>query len=1085
MKRRNPIATQVTSSATPAIEEQRWPRRCRVATLVAVLAGLMSGAVVQAADAAPVLDVRPIHFPTNLPPGGQGTYDIAVFNIGDEPADDMVCLGAPPCPITARVTVPEGQTIAEAGDRFGGLIWVCDIDPDGNAATCTYDPSNFLGPIPPGHQPCVVDFPFGTCPILVTVDVAADAQPGVATVEACGGNVPACDSAEDHVVVSGEPAGFGVQRFDWEVRDKDGSPSTQAGAHPWAMSITLQMNSIATDINPRRPADNLKNMTFRLPEGVIGDPTATPLRCTRDQIGQQFEGSGCPLSSQVGTVAVKASLYDRERFPLFNMEPAPGVAAQLGVNVEDVGIVIASARVSPEGGHAVTITANGLPETDPLHDLHFELWGVPADPSHDVQRGICAINGGTCPVDAPLKPFLSNPTDCLGPYTATVTLEPWQVGGSDSATVNAYPDGLQGCERLRVEPQVSVQPTNPKAGEPSGYLFDLQLAQHNGANGLVPSHIKEVGLALPEGVSVSPSGAHGLEACSPSQIALGSAAEPTCPGGSTVGSVEIDTPVLEEPVTGDVYLATPRNNPFGSLLAIYIVAQAPGVMVKLAGDVRADPVTGQLTTTFRDNPQLPFSRFRLSLKGGPTAALANPIACGQKTVTAAVSPWSGSVPTPAGDSFAIDCPGVLGFAPALDAGTTNAIGGAFSPFALRINRQDTDQYLRGLSMEMPPGLTGKLKDIPLCSDAQAASGTCPIESRVGRVTVGAGPGPNPFFVRGGVFLTGPYKDAPFGLAVAVRAVAGPFDLGTVVVRQELFVDRVDAHITVVSDPFPTILEGIPLRVRSINVDIDRPGFTLNPTSCAPKQIRATLVSTEGVQRQVAQHFQVAGCRALPLRPRLALRLTGRRQTTDGKHPGVRAVLRQGRGQANLRRVAVKLPLSLALDPERAQSDDLCEFEAGQRVDCPASSIIGRARAFTPLLNRPLEGPVHFVKNVRLDRRTGRQIRTLPTLLIPLRGEVAIDLRARTTARRGKLVSVFPTIPDAPVSRFELTLRGGRRGILVVTGDRDICSGRQIADVEIDGQNGKRADRAVRLRTPCPKKRAARPRLSKQAGAATG
>jgi hypothetical protein len=298
------------------------------------------------------------------------------------------------------------------------------------------------------------------------------------------------------------------------------------------------------------------------------------------------------------------------------------------------------------------------------------------------------------------------------------------------------------------------------------------------------------------------------------------------------------------------------------------------------------------------------------------------------------------------------------------------------------------------------------------------------------------------------------------------------------VRQAIYVDRTDAHITVVSDPLPTILEGIPLRLRSIKVDIDRPGFMINPTSCGEKQIKATMFSTEGAVHQAIQRFQVGNCRALPLRPRFRMRLMGRRQMRNGGHPGLRTVVTQSLGQANMKVVAAKLPLSLALDPENAQSDALCEFEAGQRVDCPASSIIGDAVAHTPVLNRPLRGPVHFVKNVRIHPRTGRRIRTLPTLLIPLRGEVAIDVRANTDVIDDKLVSTFHTIPDAPVSRFVLNLKGGRRGILVAT--RNICRRpkRHVTDIEIDGQNGKRADQAVRLRTPCAKKKEAALRVRK-------
>jgi hypothetical protein len=489
------------------------------------------------------------------------------------------------------------------------------------------------------------------------------------------------------------------------------------------------------------------------------------------------------------------------------------------------------------------------------------------------------------------------------------------------------------------------------------------------------------------------------------------------------------------------------------------------VIIKLAGKVDPDPTTGQLVTTFANNPQLPFTSFTLRFKGGPTAPLMNPADCGTYQVTTALTPWSGGPVATPSTPFDIACPGVSGFAPAFNAGTTNPTGGAFSPFAVRIDRRDGQEFINGVSLDLPKGLLAKLKGVPLCPETQAAAGTCGIESRVGTATVGAGPGSQPYYLQGTVALTEGYKGAPYGLSVAVPAVAGPYNLGMVVVRQAIHIDPIDAHITVLSDPLPTILQGIPLRLRSINVDIDRPGFTLNPTSCAPKAIRGMLTSTAGSTSQVSQRFQVGDCQALPLKPRLALRLTGRNQMAPGSHPGLRAVLTQGGAQANLNRVAVQLPLSLALDPDNARS--LCEFADGLRVQCPSSSIIGRARAITPVLDRPLTGPVYFVKGVRIDKKTGRQIRTLPTLLIPLRGQVAIDLRARSSVVDDKLVNTFEAIPDAPVSRFELTLRGGKGGILVVTSGRSVCrSGKQVADVDIDGQNRRRADQAIHVKTPC-------------------
>jgi hypothetical protein len=387
----------LTSSANLPIEERSQPRRGLVAAIVAGLAVLALVGAGPAAALPPVLDVRSNHIPTNFPPGGQGTYDFAVFNIGDETVDDddSGCLSPePPCPITARVTVPDGQTIATAtGSVFGDFAWQCAIDPDRTAATCTYDPAGIFGPIEPGHQSCdkfIIGF---QCPLVVTVDVAEDAAPGAATARVCGGNVPACASGEEPAAVSAAPADFGVQRLEWEVLDSDLSPSTRAGAHPWTMAMTVEMNTVISAIGGGipTPSDSLKNLTFRLPQGVIGDPTATPVRCTRDQLGLQGDQSfsACPLSSQVGTISLKSDVSDRRRFPLFNMEPSPGVAAQFGLKISNIGVVVSSARVTPDGGYAVSVRTDGLPESDQIKELRIDLWGVPADPRHDVDRGDC------------------------------------------------------------------------------------------------------------------------------------------------------------------------------------------------------------------------------------------------------------------------------------------------------------------------------------------------------------------------------------------------------------------------------------------------------------------------------------------------------------------------------------------------------------------------------------------------------------------------------------------------------------------------------------------------------------------------
>jgi hypothetical protein len=915
-----------------------------------------------------------------------------------------------------------------------------------------------------------------------------------------------------------------------------GPAYTQAGGHPYEAWTAFQMNRGTGDDDILLvDGGNFRNVRVDLPPGLVGNPMAVP-QCPKTRL--------VPISSfQVNTLGPEAfcapesvvglALLTFSAFPpgttqtrpsvVFNVEPPPGVAASFALQFAG-SVAFLDATLRADGEYAISVRTRNAVNATPVLGVRVALWGVPADPSHDVQRCIfleqiaieefpprCDTTGaapgtplGPNPFPSSLerKAFLTLPTACTPPGVGLETrmhVDSWNSASApaDSSFVSHLPPGYPadpstwgppqgptGCDRLPFDPSFSAQPDSSTPDSPTGLKVNLGFPQDglNDPEGLATAHLRDTTVTLPEGMTINPSGAGGLEACTDAQVGFNSVSPVQCPEASKIATVTATTPVLEETLSGAVYVGSQlSDNPeSGDMFRIILVLENAerGIFVKLLGKVRADSQTGRLQTTFAGNPQLPVSSISLHFKDGPRAPLAMPPDCGTKTVEASISSWAGHL-VRRSDSFNITCTPDMGlFAPSFQAGSMNPVGGAFSPFAVRINRADRQQYMSGLTIEMPPGLIGKLKGVPQCPDAQANAGTCEIESRVGTATVGAGPGSNPFFLEGSVSLTGPYKGAPFGLSTAVRAVAGPFDLGMVVVRQAIHVDPVDAHITVVSDPLPVIVKGVPVRLRSINVDVNRPGFTLNPTSCGPKQIKATMISTTGAIHQATQHFQVGDCQALRLRPRLRMRLTGRKQLRDKGHPGVRAVLTQGPGQANLKKVAVKLPLSLALDPNRAQSDDLCEFEAGQRVDCPPSSIIGRARAFTPVLNRPLTGPVYFVKNVRRHPRTGNLIRTLPTLLIPLKGEVDIHLRAQSDTQRGKLVNTFSAVPDAPVSRFELVLRGGRRGILIVNGNP--CRRSRIADVKMDGQNGKRADRAIKIRMPCGKKRkSAAPKADKK------
>ncbi len=889
---------------------------------------------------------------------------------------------------------------------------------------------------------------------------------------------PASSRAALDVIPPGGPGGAAIA-----------TTTTQAGSHP-DFSTTFNITPLGTPDDLFSRGGILREAVVDLSPGLIGNPEAVPKCSSAELEAGTFIVTSCPPASQVGTVQVRVSFegipLPTLMVPLYAVEPAPDRIADLAFKIGGtVTHIAASVRPSDYG---LRLTSKNIMQLVPASGVTATVWGNPSDPSHDPQRcHILDADSARCDPDisgdfgqlfpspgGKAVPFFTNAQSCDSPLEATMRVRSWYDPQDTplSAPVTAELPPPTGCESLRFDPTISVDPDTTKPDAPSGLGVELKFPQTENVDGTATAQMRNATVTLPQGMTISPSSASGLKACSDAQLGFGTDSPVGCPPESKIGTVSADTPLLADPLAGSIYVGSQNSSDpeSGEMFRLYMVLRGRGnLVVKLRGQIRADADTGQLTTTFANNPQFPLLSIRLRFKSGASAPLATPLACGQHTVEANLTSWSGQTAALT-DSVQVDCPSPSGFAPELVAGMLNPRGGAFSPFTLRIERPDGQGYMDGLVLTMPPGLVARLRDVPLCADARAAAGTCPIETRVGSATVGAGPGARPFFLTGSVSLTGPYRGAPYGLSTSVRVLAGPFDLGTVVVRQAIYVDPTDAHITVASDPLPTIVGGVPIRLRSLNVSVDRPGFTLNPTSCSAKRITAALHSTGGALAQVSQRFQVGGCSSLKLTPRLRVRLTGRNQTSVGRHPGVKAVLTQPGGQANLKQVSVALPLTLALDPDNAQA--LCEFADGQKPEptCPAGSVIGSAKAFTPLLDRPLTGKVYFVKNVRRSS-SGRLIRTLPTLLIPLRGQVALNLRASTNVdRRSHLVSAFKTVPDAAVSRFELNLKGGRGGILVVTDGRNVCKGSQRATLRIDGHNGARIARGLTLATPCRSKR---------------
>lgn len=939
-------------------------------------------------------------------------------------------------------------------------------------------------------------------------------------------------------------AAFGIASFDGEVAADDAhAPFTQAGGHPYSASTSFELNTAINEQGFNGPdGGGLKTARVDLPPGLIGNPRAVP-RCPKTLLipsfSETFAGldpqTVCPRETIVGIAALKftagGGFIETNATPIFNLEPPPGVTAQFGFSYINQKAFL-DAVLREDGTYGVSVRSRFINQGAPLYGVSVTLWGVPADSSHDSQRCIafplplefapvptCNDFGGAFPLLGPSssdiepKALLTNPTTCTPPgegLETTLHVESWAAGGAtDTASFESHlppgadilnplppedwgaPQGPTGCEDVPFDPAVSVEPTETRPDAPTGLDLELTMPTDGLINpdGIAQANLKRARITLPEGMTINPAAAAGLVACDDAQLGIGTGRPVACPPAAKIGTVSVETPLLDEPLAGAVYVRSQASGDPASgemfRIAIAIDDADTGVRIKLPGSVSADPRSGRLVTTFDDNPQVPFSKLTVSLKSGARAPLANPSTCGPKTITSELSPWSAADPdAPSAaevvvdtDTFVVECPAANGFAPSFRAGSVNATGGAFSPFAARIERRQGEQFLSGVRVDMPKGLLARLKGVELCSAAVAAEGTagsCPAGSRVGTATIGAGSG-SPFHLQGPVYLTGPYKGAPYGLSVQVHAKAGPFDLGIVKVANALHVDPVTAQVSVVSDRLPQIVKGVPVRLRSVNVDVDRPGFTINPTSCEETRVGATLTSVTGAVRTTGSRFQVGDCASLPFKPRLALRLIGRKQTTTGKHPGVRATVRQtGLGEAGIGKAVVRLPRTLALDADNARA--LCEFADGIRDDlekrCPEGSIVGRARATTPLLDRPLTGNVYFVKNVRVDPRTGRQIRTLPMIVAALRGEIAINLKGTSSVRGGRLVSTFAGVPDAPISRFDLDIAGGRRGILLVTDSADgplsVCRGPQTAQVMTDGQNGKQRDFLVRVKTPCAK-----------------
>ncbi len=934
-------------------------------------------------------------------------------------------------------------------------------------------------------------------------------------------------AGEGSGMLATQGVGFGIKSYEISFLNEDGTPDTQAGSHPYEFVDFFELNSHFKRIESnadspyvRLPDGVLRDVTVDLPPGLIGDPNATSQKCTGQQLREDFP-NGCPPAAEVGVLYLNWSEAQPRQNPghiggVFAMVPVRGVALQLGTNFLEPLLYINNGVLSG-GDYPVQATVTAAPTSAPVIKSKLVVSGV-------VGEGVNR------------KAFLTLPTGCHGPLRSTIAADSWEEPGqwakisTDARNTAGTPVALTGCSKLKFPPTITVAPDTTNASTSSGLTVGVHVPQTAALNpdGLAESSLRDTTVTLPEGVAINPSGAEGLEACSdglagfegftefnsefepgvktatfsPTPIEQLQPGASFCPNGSKIGTVKIKTPLLEHELEGEVYLAAQNSNPFGSLVAMYLMVEDPfsGSTIKLTGEVKLT-ATGQIVTTFKNTPDLPFENLELHFFGGERAPLATPSRCGTYTTQAVFTPWDGNGPVTSESSFNIDhgpgggpCPGAsLPFTPSLTGGATNVNAGAFSPFTLTMTRKNGEQNLQSVEAHLPPGLSGILSNIELCGEPQANLGECPANSLIGESTISVGVGNQPFTVSGGKFyLTGPYNGsgactvgqsgcAPFGITFEVPAKAGPFDLkrntanpasedpcDCVIVRGKIEVNPITAAITITSNPpgtpdsIPTSIEGIPLEIQHVNAITTRGDFQFNPTNCNKMQVSGTIHSSEGSIDTIGVPFQVTNCAVLGFKPQFKVSTSGKTSRANGASLNVKLTYPKAPfgSQTNIKSVKVDLPKQL---PSRLttlqKACTAAQFESNP-AGCPADSIVGHATAITPLIPVPLTGPAYFVSYGGAK---------FPELVVVLQGYgVTLDLHGETfISKAGITSSTFRTVPDAPVGSFELNLPQGKYSALAANGN--LCKSKLAMPTAFRAQNGAEIHESTKIGvTGCPK-----------------
>lgn len=861
----------------------------------------------------------------------------------------------------------------------------------------------------------------------------------------------------------------------WKVE----TSSTQAGGHPDVSMYTTFKNAVNAGFDPNCLCNDARVIRTEFPAGFIGNPHAVP-KCTLAEFGT----GTCPPEAQVGITAFLLGL----QVPLYNMVPHPDEAGLIGFRIPAVdGAAFIELSARTDGDFGLIGESSPIFHLIPIESLDLHLWGVPADEKWDKNRWpnpqppIC--NNGFQPYPAPCfgpvdsnvppRPYLQNPTKCGDPLSAGLTIEYYN---RDVHHAEAEWPAMTGCDQLTFNPSLSALPTTSEADSPSGLDVNLKVPQIQSPSTPTPSAIKAVTVTLPDGLTINPNAADGKTVCTDAQAAFGTRGPAQCPEPSKLGTARLDSSALPAPIDGAIYLGEPLPD---DKYRIFLTASGFATHVKFAGTIKPDPQTGKMVVSFGrlgtpDLPQAPFSEFDMHFFGSERGLLATPEKCGTYPVRTEFVPWNDALPAQFSTSyFTVDsgptgsgCPPEVQrpFSPSSRSGSADSSAGRFSSFSFKLTRDDGDQNVSSVNVKTPKGFAASLRGIPYCPEAaintlgsvlhsgfaELAAPLCPVASQVGTASAATGSGSQPLHTPGKVFLAGPYKGAPLSLEIVIPAVSGPYDLGNVAVRAAVHVDRETAEITTVSDPIPQVLDGIPLRLRQILVNLDRPNFALNPTGCLPGRVDVTAFGDEGGVGNSGTHYQASNCSDLRFKPKLGLRLRGGTKRTG--HPSLRANLRMGGGESAISRVAVTLPRSLQLDNANIKAP--CTRAQFAADSCPQSSIQGRATAVTPILDEPLSGPVYLVSGNN----------KLPDLVASLKGQVAIDLRGRIDTVKSRLRTTFGAVPDVPVSRFTLDIAGGRQGIL--QNNTDICRADRRAKIAMRAQNNRRSNSTPRVAIKC-------------------